>query len=34
MVVHGDLWNKFDICREKDYSRLIEHFKLLKKATD
>jgi thiamine-phosphate pyrophosphorylase len=34
IVVCGDLWNKFDICHGKDYSRLIEHFKLLKKATD
>jgi thiamine-phosphate pyrophosphorylase len=34
IVVYGDLWNKFDIRRGKDYNILIEHFKLLKKATD
>jgi thiamine-phosphate pyrophosphorylase len=34
IVIYGDLWNKFDICRGKDYNKLIEHFKLLKKATN
>jgi thiamine-phosphate pyrophosphorylase len=33
-VVLGDLWNRFDICKDRDYLPLIEHFKLLKKLAD
>jgi thiamine-phosphate pyrophosphorylase len=33
VVIHSDLWNKFDIHRGEDYNDLIEHFKRVKKAT-
>ena len=34
VVVSGDLWNRFNIHQELDYSSLIDHFVKLKKAAD
>lgn len=33
-VILGDLWNKFDECNDRDYHRIIEHFKRLKEVSD
>jgi thiamine-phosphate pyrophosphorylase len=33
-VVLGDVWNHFDICKDRDYASLIEHFKELKRLAD
>lgn len=33
-VISGDLWNKFDIRCDRDYLKIIEHFKKLKKLID
>ena len=33
-AILGALWNKFDLCNNRDYSGLIEHFKKLKKLAD
>lgn len=32
VVICGDLWNRFDIHNEANYSQLIEHFNKLRKA--
>lgn len=32
-IVCGDLWNKFDIHGARDYTALLKHFRLLRKAT-
>ena len=33
-VILGDLWNRFDIHSTSDYKELIDHFKLLRQATE
>jgi thiamine-phosphate pyrophosphorylase len=33
-VVLSDVWNHFDICKDRDYLSLVEHFKRLKKLAD
>lgn len=33
-AVLGALWNKFDACNDRDYQRLIEHFRKLKALAD
>ncbi len=33
-VILGDLWNRFDICTDQDFRKVIEHFKLLKELAD
>jgi thiamine-phosphate pyrophosphorylase len=33
-VVLGDVWNHFDICKDRDYLSVVEHFKRLKKLAD
>lgn len=33
-AILGALWNKFDACLDRDYQRLIEHFRQLKKLID
>ena len=33
-VVMEDLWHRFDVCNDKDYIALIDHFKLLKEMAD
>jgi thiamine-phosphate pyrophosphorylase len=32
--VLSDVWNHFDICKDRDYLSLVEHFKRLKKLAD
>lgn len=34
VAILGALWGKFDTCCDRDYSRLIEHFRKLKKLAD
>lgn len=33
-AILGALWNRFDTCTDRDYSQLLEHFKVLKKLAD
>lgn len=33
-VIMGDLWNKFNACTDRDYTKVIQHFKLLKEMAD
>ena len=33
-VVLGDLWNKFNVCTDRDYLGVIRHFKKLKEMAD
>lgn len=33
-AVMGDLWNKFDVCSDRDYLEIIRHFKRLKEMAD
>lgn len=33
-VVMNNLWDKFDLCNDKDYTGIIKHFKRLKKMAD
>jgi thiamine-phosphate pyrophosphorylase len=33
-VILDDLWNHFDICKDRDYLSVVEHFKHLKKLVD
>lgn len=33
-VVLGDLWNKFNVCTDRDYQEIIRHFIKLKKMAD
>lgn len=34
VVICGDLWNRFDIQSEKDFSGLINYFEKLRKAVE
>jgi len=34
VVICGDLWNRFDIHNEFDYTELLQHFVRLRKAVD
>ena len=33
-VILGDLWNKFDDCKDQDYHRIVQHFIKLKEMAD
>lgn len=33
-AILGALWNKFNVCEDKDYSSLIKHFRNIKKLSD
>ncbi len=33
-VVMGDLWSKFNVCTDRDFTRVIRHFRHLKKMAD
>lgn len=33
-VIMGDLWNKFNACSDRDYIKVIQHFKHLKEMAD
>lgn len=33
-VILGDLWNRFDACRDRDYQEIIKHFNKLKCLAD
>lgn len=33
-AVMGDLWSKFDACTDRDYQRIIDYFKYLKKLAE
>lgn len=33
-VIMNDIWNKFDVCNDTDFSGIINHFRLLKEMAD
>ncbi|MDL2213446.1 thiamine phosphate synthase [Bacteroides sp. OttesenSCG-928-D19] len=33
-VIMNDLWEKFDVCSDKDFTRIVDHFKMLKRMAE